>query len=206
MTHRPQNGLLVLTLLASTASAADPLPSWNDTAPKKAILAFVDQVTRTGSPDFVTLTDRVAVFDNDGTLWSEQPMYVEIAFLLDRVKELAPQHPEWKSKRHFDLIRGHADCLASNSRSRKCPPPASSATPAGIGPTIGAADAAVAALRGGIRQQDGIQRRIREFQTSSRGGTRSNSSRTITGFHRSQPSLRPTARIRRLMPREFGRD
>ena len=93
--------LLILLLLASTAFAADPLPSWNDTAPKKAIIAFVDQVTREGSPTFVPVPERIATFDDDGTLWAEQPMYFPQAFTFDRIKALAPQHPEWKEKQPF---------------------------------------------------------------------------------------------------------
>ncbi|HEU4678054.1 MAG TPA: HAD family hydrolase, partial [Terrimicrobiaceae bacterium] len=84
--------------------AADPLPSWNDTDPKKAIVAFVEKVTREGSPDFVSPAERIAVFDNDGTLWSEQPMYFQLAFAIDRVKALAPQHPEWRDKEPFKSV------------------------------------------------------------------------------------------------------
>ncbi len=80
---------------------ADPLPSWNDTAPKKAIMAFVERVTKEGSPDFVPPAERIATFDNDGTLWAEQPMYFQFQFAIDRVKALAPQHPEWKTKEPF---------------------------------------------------------------------------------------------------------
>jgi len=93
--------ILGLLLLVSTAFAADPLPSWNDTAPKKAIVAFVDEVTKPGSRGFVPVEERIATFDNDGTLWAEQPMYFQQAFLLDRVKALAPQHPEWDNKQPF---------------------------------------------------------------------------------------------------------
>jgi phosphoglycolate phosphatase-like HAD superfamily hydrolase len=82
----------------------DPLPSWNDGASKAAIIAFVTKVTTNGSPDFVEPADRIAVFDNDGTLWSEQPIYVQFAFALDRVRALAPQHPEWKEKEPFKSI------------------------------------------------------------------------------------------------------
>src|SRR5476651_1917909 len=82
----------------------DPLPSWNDTAPKKAIVAFVEQVTKEGSPNFVPPPERVAVFDNDGTLWSEQPMYVQLAFVLDRVKAMSSMHPEWKEKQPFKAV------------------------------------------------------------------------------------------------------
>jgi len=95
------------SLLALPASAQDPLPSWNDTAPKKAIIAFVEKVTKEGSPDFVPAPERIATFDNDGTLWAEQPMYFQFLFLADRVKALAPQHPEWKTKEPFaSLLKG----------------------------------------------------------------------------------------------------
>jgi phosphoserine phosphatase len=87
--------------------AAEPLPSWNDTAPKKAIVAFVERVTKPGSPDFLPVAERIATFDNDGTLWAEQPMYFQFLFALDRVKVLAPQHPEWKTQEPFaSLLRG----------------------------------------------------------------------------------------------------
>jgi phosphoglycolate phosphatase-like HAD superfamily hydrolase len=82
----------------------DPLPSWNDTAPKKNIIAFVEKVTKEGSPDFVPVADRIATFDNDGTLWVESPMYTQVLFAFDRVKQMAPQHPEWKSKQPFKGI------------------------------------------------------------------------------------------------------
>ena len=96
--------LLTLLLIANAAFAADPLPSWNDTAPKKAIVTFVGQVTREGSPNFVPPAERIATFDNDGTLWSEQPMYFPQAFTFDRIKALAPQHPEWKEKQPFKAV------------------------------------------------------------------------------------------------------
>src|SRR5262245_20505256 len=83
------------------ALALDPLPSWNDNASKKAIIAFVEKVTRTGSSDFVPQAERIATFDNDGTLWVEQPVYTQVLFALDRVKELAPSHPSWKRKNPF---------------------------------------------------------------------------------------------------------
>src|ERR1700710_2750439 len=87
--------------------AQDALPSWNDTGPKKAILTFVERVTKQGSPDFVPEAERIATFDNDGTLWAEQPIYFQLAFALDRVKALAPMHPEWKDKEPFaSLLRG----------------------------------------------------------------------------------------------------
>ncbi len=99
---------MVISLTANGAlSASDPLLSWNDGAAKKSILAFVEKVTTDGSPDFVAPAERIATFDNDGTLWSEQPMYFQAFFALDRVKALAPQHPEWKDKEPFaSVIRG----------------------------------------------------------------------------------------------------
>jgi hypothetical protein len=98
---------LALLLLANAAIAADPLPSWNDIAPKKAVIAFVEKVTKPGSPDFVPPAERIATFDNDGTLWCEQPVPVQLYFALDRVKALAPQHPEWKTKEPFaSLLKG----------------------------------------------------------------------------------------------------
>jgi hypothetical protein len=93
--------LLALLLLMKAAFAADPLPSWNDGGPKKAIEAFVERVTREGGPDFVPVAERIATFDNDGTLWSEQPLYFEFIFAFDRLRTLAPQHPEWKKVQPF---------------------------------------------------------------------------------------------------------
>ena len=86
---------------AQAATSANPLPSWNDGATKQSILDFVAAVTREGSPDFVPPAERIATFDNDGTLWVEHPMYTQLAFALDRVKALAPQHPEWKDTQPF---------------------------------------------------------------------------------------------------------
>lgn len=91
----------------SRVRALDPLPSWNEGAPKKAILAFVSKVTSEGSPAFVPPAERIATFDNDGTLWAEQPLYFQFLFALDRIKALAPQHPEWKDTEPFaSLLRG----------------------------------------------------------------------------------------------------
>jgi phosphoserine phosphatase len=104
-----------LTLFAGTAIAQDALPSWNDGAPKTAIVEFVARVTRQGGPDFVAPAQRIAVFDNDGTLWSEQPMYVQLAFVIDRVKALAPQHPEWKDTHAFKAaLEGDMKALAAS--------------------------------------------------------------------------------------------
>jgi haloacid dehalogenase-like hydrolase len=98
-------GLTVVFGWTSRAFAqSDPLPSWNDTPAKQAIIAFVGRITDAGGPDFVAPPDRIATFDNDGTLWVEQPMYVQLAFALDRVKVLAPMHPEWKDKQPFKAV------------------------------------------------------------------------------------------------------
>jgi hypothetical protein len=100
--------LLVSTALPFSGrpvlAQGDPLPSWNDGRAKQSILNFVAAVTREGSPDFVPAPQRIATFDNDGTLWCEQPMYVQLAFALDRVKALAPLHPEWKEKQPFQAV------------------------------------------------------------------------------------------------------
>ncbi|MGD9671599.1 MAG: HAD family hydrolase [Hyphomicrobiaceae bacterium] len=100
--------VLVSTLILLRPSfAADALPSWNHGHAKKEILEFVEKVTREGDPAYVPPAERVATFDNDGTLWAEQPMYFQLAFALDRVQALAPQHPEWKDKEPFaSLLRG----------------------------------------------------------------------------------------------------
>ena len=99
--------LISLGFISASLHAADPLPSWNDTAPKQAIIAFVEKVTKEGSADFVPVSERIATFDNDGCLWAEQPMYFQFFFAMDRVKALAPQHPEWKEKEPFaSLLKG----------------------------------------------------------------------------------------------------
>ncbi len=88
--------------VATTISGStDPLPSWNDNEHKKAIISFVEKVSREGSADYVPVAERIATFDNDGTLWSEQPMYFQFIFTFDRIKAMAPQHPEWKNKQPF---------------------------------------------------------------------------------------------------------
>jgi hypothetical protein len=95
------------SLTAAHSRAADPLASWNETASKEAIISFVERVTTEDSPDFVPAAERIATFDNDGTLWSEQPMYFQLLFALDRIQTLAPQHPEWKSEEPFaSLLKG----------------------------------------------------------------------------------------------------
>jgi phosphoserine phosphatase len=97
----------VLLAPFAVAQPGDPLPSWNDGAAKQAIVGFIDRVTKAGSPEFVSPAERIATFDNDGTLWAEQPLYFQLLFAVDRVKTLAPQHPEWKEKEPFaSLLKG----------------------------------------------------------------------------------------------------
>jgi len=90
--------------LGTALAQADPLPSWNNGVTKKAITDFVARVTTQGGTDFVPVPERIATFDNDGTLWCEQPMYFQVAFAMDRVKAIAPQHPEWKDKEPFKAL------------------------------------------------------------------------------------------------------
>ena len=99
--------VLSLALAATLARAQVPLPSWNDGPARRAIVNFVAKVTQEGSSDFVPPAERVAVFDNDGTLWAEQPMYAQFLFAIDRANGLAPQHLEWKGKEPFaSLLKG----------------------------------------------------------------------------------------------------
>lgn len=113
---------LLASLLLSfsiTAVAADPLPSWQEGEVRDTILAFVDKVTREGSPGYVAPEARIATFDNDGTLWAEQPLYFQAIFAFDRVKAMAGDHPEWKQQEPFaSVLRGDtAGALAGGSRS-----------------------------------------------------------------------------------------
>jgi phosphoserine phosphatase len=93
-----------LAFTTVVARAADPLPSWNEGPTKAAITTFVSKVTTEGSPDHIPPAERIAVFDNDGTLWSEQPMYFQAFFVFDRIKALAPRHPEWRDKEPFASV------------------------------------------------------------------------------------------------------
>ena len=108
-----------LIVAAMPVAAQDPLPSWNNTASKQAIVAFVGRVTKAGTPDFVPVPQRIATFDNDGTLWVEQPIYTQFAFAIDRVKLQAAAHPEWKTTEPFaSLIDGNVEhALASGEDS-----------------------------------------------------------------------------------------
>jgi phosphoglycolate phosphatase-like HAD superfamily hydrolase len=93
---------------------SDVLPSWNDGVAKKSITDFVTRVTKEGGPDFVAVPERIATFDNDGTLWTEHPYYFQLAFAIDRIKAMAPQHPEWKNKQPFKaLLEGDKKALAA---------------------------------------------------------------------------------------------
>ncbi len=107
--------LIAALRTAPALAQTDPLQSWNDGATKKSITDFVARVTTQGGPDFVPADQRIATFDNDGTLWIEQPMYVQLAFILDRVKTLAPQNPSWKTKQPFKaVLDGDMKALAAS--------------------------------------------------------------------------------------------
>jgi phosphoglycolate phosphatase-like HAD superfamily hydrolase len=104
---------ILASLCTSALAQTDPLPSWNDGAVKKSITDFVARVTTQGE-GFVPVAQRIATFDNDGTLWIEQPYYFQLAFAIDRIKAMAPQHPEWKTKQPFKaLLDGDKQALAA---------------------------------------------------------------------------------------------
>lgn len=96
--------LAVALLFSAFVQAGDPLPSWNEGETKHAVIQFVEAVTKPGGPDFVPPEERIATFDNDGTLWVEQPLYTQLAFAQDRIKMLAPAHPEWKTNQPFKAV------------------------------------------------------------------------------------------------------
>jgi len=121
VTRRVRAALVSIVALAALAAASaalaqtDPLPSWNDGPAKARIVGFVQAVTEQGGKDYVPPADRIAVFDNDGTLWSEQPAYFQLLFAIDRVKALAPKHPEWKTKQPFKaVLEGDMKALAAS--------------------------------------------------------------------------------------------
>jgi phosphoserine phosphatase len=97
----------LLCALAARAQAPDPLPSWHDGTARKAIVEFVQATTAKGSPAYVEPADRIAVFDNDGTLWAEQPMYFQVLFMIDQLNAAAPRHPEWKDNAAFRALAAH---------------------------------------------------------------------------------------------------
>lgn len=105
-----------IILFSSVSNAEDPLPSWNDGPAKKSIIEFVTEVTKEGGPNYVPLEDRIAAFDQDGTTWVSHPIYAQAVFTLDRVKELAPQHPEWKDKNPYkSVIAGDKEAMSKFS-------------------------------------------------------------------------------------------
>ena len=105
---------IAVLLQSQRSRAADPLPSWNEGATKASIVEFVRQVTTEGSPEFIPAAERIATFDNDGTLWAEQPFYFQLYFAVDRVKALAPQHPEWVNQEPFaSVLNGNLKALAA---------------------------------------------------------------------------------------------
>jgi phosphoglycolate phosphatase-like HAD superfamily hydrolase len=107
--------VVAAAIVSSSAAAQGDLPSWNDGPSKTAILEFVAAVTDEKGKDYVEPAERVAVFDNDGTLWVEQPMYTQLTFAFDRVKELAPQHPEWKTEQPFKaLLEGDMETVVAS--------------------------------------------------------------------------------------------
>ena len=115
LVHTILAGLLAATAGPSLAQPKDALPSWNDGQAKQAIVAFVKDVTTAGGSNFVPQPERIAVFDNDGTLWSEQPAYFQLLFAIDRVKALAPKNPDWKSKQPFKaVLEGDMTTLAAS--------------------------------------------------------------------------------------------
>jgi len=109
-------GVVTVHLIgAAMVWADDPLPSWNEGASKKAIIDFVERVTNESGSDFVPPADRIATFDNDGCLWSEKPVYFQLLFAIDRVKQLASQHPEWKTEQPFKaVLEGDKETLAKS--------------------------------------------------------------------------------------------
>jgi phosphoglycolate phosphatase-like HAD superfamily hydrolase len=96
--------LAIVGVALARQTAADPLPSWNETPAKAAILEFVRAATDERGPGFVPPERRIAAFDNDGTMWVEQPLYTQVVFAVDRIKELAPQHPEWRNQDPFKIL------------------------------------------------------------------------------------------------------
>jgi hypothetical protein len=102
---------------SQSVASTDPLPSWNDGDSKKQIIDFVSRVTDPASPDFVSEAERIATFDNDGTLWAEQPLYFQLFFAIDRVKELAPEHPEWSEQQPFKaVLENDLEALAAGGK------------------------------------------------------------------------------------------
>ncbi len=113
----PFSCILFFLLTTIALAATDPLPSWNDGASKNSITAFVKAVIDKSSPDYVQPSERIAVFDNDGTLWSEQPAYFQAFFIFDRIREMAPDHPEWKTQQPYQaVLEGDMKALAASGK------------------------------------------------------------------------------------------
>lgn len=105
-------GISTVAMAQTDPAQTDPLPSWNDGPVKTSIIDFVTAATNEGEPDFIPVEERIATFDNDGTLWSEQPYYFQLAFMFDRVKAMAKDHPEWKERQPFKaVLEGDAKAL-----------------------------------------------------------------------------------------------
>jgi phosphoserine phosphatase len=103
------------TLLTSCSTTTDPLPSWNEGASKNEIISFVNDVTDHSSSNYVLPGERIATFDNDGTLWSEQPAYFQLFFAMDRIRQMAPDHPEWKIQQPFQaVLEGDMEALGAS--------------------------------------------------------------------------------------------
>ena len=111
------SGLVCCLVFSDIVLALDVLPSWNDGPSKSAIIDFVGKITKEGSPDFVPEAERIATFDNDGTLWCEQPMYFQGLFAFDRIRAMAKDHPEWRDKEPFkSVIDGDMKTLGEQGR------------------------------------------------------------------------------------------
>ena len=110
-------GSALILAAAATAEVSRPLPSWNDGKTKQTIIRFVEKVTKQGGPSYIPPGERIATFDNDGTLWSEQPVYFQLLFAIDRIKDLAPEHPEWNDQMPFKaVLENDMAALASSGK------------------------------------------------------------------------------------------
>lgn len=109
--------IAIALLFIIEAASAQPLPSWNEGTAKSAIIDFIANATRQGNPGYVKPAERIAVFDNDGTLWTEQPFYFQVAFAFDRIKAMVPQHPEWRTRQPYKaLLEGDKKALAASGK------------------------------------------------------------------------------------------
>jgi hypothetical protein len=109
--------LIEMSLNATTSASGDPLPSWNEGAAKASIVGFVRATIDTASPDHVRPEERIATFDNDGTLWAEQPYYIQFAFAIDQIKALAPRNPDWQGQEPFkSMLTGNAKSVLTGDQ------------------------------------------------------------------------------------------